>query len=104
MRFASETRPTGPRLPVFRSSSGKAVGSGRASAKTWSFVLARSRAHLSAVIPCAFSSICPPRLRACFVVVVLLTMCCLSGRNDAFAMTALHETDRQEHVTHETCD
>jgi len=55
-------------------------------------------------MPCAFSSIVTLRRRVCFVVVVLLTVRCLSGRDDALAVIPLHETHCQKHVTDEACD
>src|SRR5262249_30919136 len=103
MRLASETRATRPTRRL-RSSTGSAVGSARASASTCSSVLERSRAHLSGVIPCALSSIAVRRGRVCFVVVGLLTVRCLPGRDNAFAVAALDETHRQEHITDESCD
>src|ERR1043166_5892379 len=104
MRFASETRPTRPRRPGLRSSTGSAVESARASASPCPLAVGRSRAHFSGVIPCALSSMTIPRRRFCFVVVDLLTMRCLSGRDDAFALTPLDETNGQENVPDETCN
>src|SRR5437660_9730642 len=103
MRFASETRATRPRRAL-RSSTGSASGSARASASTRSFVLARSRAHLSGVMPCALSSSAVRRRRVCFVVVDLLTVRCLPGRDDAFAATALDVTHREEHIADQPGD